>query len=200
MFFTLLEGYNWLGRILRIKVMADDISNFFLKVIRETVEYREANNIKRNDFMDILINLKNQETTDADKMITLNDIASNAFVFFLAGFGSLSNTLTYCLYELAVNQELQKKAHQVIRTALEKHNGQFTYEMMLDMPYIDQLINGTNFFIIISATSFCDSLIPIFFVFYFHFFGRNSAKIPITSESNTNDKEKLQSCWNKCHH
>lgn len=197
MFFILLEGFNWLGRTLRIKVMADDISNFFLKAIRETVEHREANNTvnKRNDFMDVLINLKNQETGDADKRITMNDIAGNAFVFFLAGFGSLSNTLTFCLYELAIDQAVQRKARQVIRTALEKRQGQFTYEMMMDMPYIDQIINGERLFCCCPVTI---SMIPFKLGFTFGKFNRNSSKISIVANTYANDKEKLSSSWNWC--
>lgn len=145
--------------------------------------------------MDILINLKNQETTDTNKLISMNDIAGNAFVFFLAGFGSLSNTLTYCLFELALNQEVQKKAQEVIRAALEKHNGQFTYEMMMDMPYIDQLINGEKF-----SDSFTPFNVRHISILIFKFFNRNPAKIPVAPSSGANDKEKLPSTWNKCHH
>lgn len=147
-FNQLIQAFRGLSRKLHVKISADDVSNFFLKVVRETVEYRESNNISRNDFMDILIKLKNQNVTDADKAVTLNEISAQAFLFFLAGFGSLSTTLTFCLYELGKNPEIQSKARQIIRAALEKHNGQFTYEMMMDMPYIDQILHGKSFYII----------------------------------------------------
>ncbi|XP_055304976.1 probable cytochrome P450 6a13 [Sitodiplosis mosellana] len=59
-----------------------------------------------------------------------------------AGFETLSTTLSYCLYELALNPEIQEKARQVIQDAFEKH-GMFTYEMMLGMPYIDHILQET---------------------------------------------------------
>lgn len=145
-FIVLINGFKDLARKLHIKGLRDDVSQFFMKVVRDTVEYREKNDVHRNDFMDILINLKNQETTDKEKLVTLNEIAAQAFVFFLAGFETSSTLLTFCLYELALNQEIQSKTRQIIKEALEKHNGQFTYEAMMDMPYVDQVLEGKHLF------------------------------------------------------
>jgi len=37
-----------------------DVSKYFMKMVRDTVEYREKNDIKRNDFMQLLIQMKNK--------------------------------------------------------------------------------------------------------------------------------------------
>lgn len=129
---------------LRLKSLHDDVTEFFLKVVFDTVGYREANNVRRNDFMDLLIKMKNDEV--AERRLTVNEIAAQAFVFFLAGFETSSTTLAYCLYELAMNEEIQSRARDEIRSAFKKHAGQFTYEMMADMPYVDQVINGKSNF------------------------------------------------------
>lgn len=148
-FAELISAFKGLSRKLHVRWVVTSVSDFFLKVVRETVEHREANNISRNDFMDILIKLKNQKTHDTDKSIKLNEIAAQCYVFFLSSFSSSSAALTFCLYELAVNTSIQAKARQIIRAALEKHNGQFTYEMMVDMSYIDQILHGNSFCAII---------------------------------------------------
>lgn len=137
----LLAEFRTFAQKLHIKYVRDDVSKFFMKVVRNTVEYREKNNVQRNDLMDILIKLKNQDTTDTDKILTLNEIAAQVFLFFLAGFETSSTTLSYCLYELALNPEIQSKARRMIQEAFERHKN-FTYEMMLDMPYIDQVLHG----------------------------------------------------------
>lgn len=50
--------------------------------------------------------------------------------------------MTFALYELALNEEIQKKARDEIEIVLAKHDGQFSYEAMMDMHYITQILNG----------------------------------------------------------
>lgn len=42
------------------------MTEFVVKVIKDTVDYREKNNICRNDFMDLLIQLENEGTVDSE--------------------------------------------------------------------------------------------------------------------------------------
>lgn len=121
-----------------MKTVRDDVSAFFLKAVNDTVDHREKNNIQRNDFMDILIDLKNQK----ENKLTVNEIAAQAFIFFLAGFETSATTLTYALYELALNKEIQDRARHEIRAVLKKHNGQFTYDAMMEMTFVEQIISG----------------------------------------------------------
>jgi cytochrome P450 family 6 len=51
---------------LRIPNTPPDVSRFFKKVVEDTVGYRERSNVRRNDFMQLLIQLKNQGSIDAD--------------------------------------------------------------------------------------------------------------------------------------
>lgn len=73
-----------LARSLGICIHHKDVTDFFQNIVKETVEYRENNNVERNDFMSLLIELKNAKN-DADRL-TFNEIAAQAFVFFLAGW------------------------------------------------------------------------------------------------------------------
>lgn len=50
----------------------------------------------------------------------------------------------YRLYELAVNQSIQNKLRSEITSVLQRHDGKLTYEAMMDMPYLDQVINGKH--------------------------------------------------------
>lgn len=132
-----------LSQMLGIRVHHKDVTDFFLNIVKETIDYREKNDVHRNDFMSLLIDLKNSKN-DIDKL-TINEISAQVFVFFLAGFETSSTTLTYCLYELAQSKHkhIQNAARQEISTVLEKHNGELTYEAIHEMTYIDQIINGT---------------------------------------------------------
>ncbi|XP_037903307.1 probable cytochrome P450 6a18 [Hermetia illucens] len=137
-----------LAAALRLSIFSKEITNFFLGIVNQTIEHREKNNIKRNDFMDLLIGLKNNDTLDEEKKVklgklTLEQVAAQAFVFFVAGFETSSTTMMFALYELALNRDIQEKLRSEINTVYEKHGGQLTYEAIKDMVYLDQVINET---------------------------------------------------------
>ncbi|CAD7087092.1 unnamed protein product [Hermetia illucens] len=125
-----------------------EVNDFFLGIVRQTIEHREKNNIRRNDFMDLLIDLKNNVTMDEEKKIkldklTLEEVTAQAFVFFIAGFETSSTTMLFALYELAVNPDIQEKLRAEINAVYAKHEGRLTYETMKEMVYLDQVINET---------------------------------------------------------
>lgn len=130
------------ARFFGVKAIRDEVSNFFMGVVKSTIDYREKNNIERNDFMDSLIKLKT-EGNDVNNGLTLNEIAAQSFLFFAAGYETSSTTMLFALYELALNPDVQSKLRQEIQSAFRKHKA-YTYEMMMDIPYLDQTINGKN--------------------------------------------------------
>lgn len=69
------------------------------------------------------------------------DIAANAFFFFLAGSDSTPMTLSCCLYELALNQEIQEKLHSEILKIQDKDKI-FNYDSLKKMTYLDAVIAG----------------------------------------------------------
>lgn len=50
--------------------------------------------------------------------------------------------MTWALYELAKNQDIQKKVRDEINTVLAKHDGKVTYEAIQDMKYMSQVLDG----------------------------------------------------------
>lgn len=144
---VLVQLSQSLARRLHVITHHRDVTSFFLNSVRETVSYREKYNVQRNDFMNLLMQLKNEghlgdEPTKQVGRLTINEIAAEAYVFFLAGFETSSTTLTYCLHELAVNQEIQNRAREEIDSVLLKYDGQLTYEAIHEMVYVERIING----------------------------------------------------------
>lgn len=57
-------------------------SNYFMNLFIETVKYREDNNFRRHDFIQILIDLKN---SNEGKGLDIKELAAESFVFFGGG-------------------------------------------------------------------------------------------------------------------
>lgn len=69
-------------------------------------------------------------------------LASQAFIFFVAGFETSSTALSFCLYELALNPEVQEQLRDEIDSTLEKYEGKITYDGIQSMSYVDKVIAG----------------------------------------------------------
>lgn len=141
--------------ILRIKSVDDEVELFIKSLVKQNLEYREKNYVSRKDFFQLLVQLRNSGTVALDdewdtvikadesqKTMTLNEICAQAFVFFAAGFETSSTTLSYCLYELAKNQEIQRRVHSEIDKVLKEYNGQLTYEAVSAMIFLEKCIDG----------------------------------------------------------
>ena len=72
----------------------------------------------------------------------MNSLAAQVFVFFFGGFETSSTTMTFCLYELSLHQDIQDRLRQEIDVVLQKHDGKLTYEAIQEMEYLDKVVSG----------------------------------------------------------
>lgn len=138
----IMGTFRHAARFLRMKMYKDDLGEFFCETVRRNIEYREQNNVQRNDFLDILIKMKNSK--DAAQRLTLPEIAAQSFLFFVAGFETSATTITMALHELAQHLDIQARAMEEIRNVLQEHSGTLSYEAISQMTYIDMIIFGMN--------------------------------------------------------
>lgn len=76
------------------------------------------------------------------ELFTDEILAANAFVFFIAGFETTASTISYCLYELALNPEIQNTLREKIKQTLDENDGKLSYDTLKCMTYLDMVING----------------------------------------------------------
>ncbi|XP_005184405.2 probable cytochrome P450 6a14 [Musca domestica] len=125
---------------LRLKLFPDELTEFFMSVIRQTVEYRERNQVKCNDFMDLLMEIRAKE---GEEGLSFEQMAALTFDFFLAGFETSSTTMAFTLYELARNPEIQEKLRTEILDILKDSNDELSYEALQKMSFLEQSISET---------------------------------------------------------
>jgi len=147
--------------IFKLSTLDPSISKYFRNMVEETVNYRERNNITRNDFMQLLIQIKNKvkldednesleqnvletlENSSSEEGLSMNSLAAQAFVFYAGGFETSSTTMTFCLYELSLHQDIQDRVREEIDVVLQKHDGKLTYESIQEMEYLDKVVSET---------------------------------------------------------
>ncbi|KAK9511837.1 hypothetical protein O3M35_000421 [Rhynocoris fuscipes] len=159
--FLLLSHTPKFANLLGIQFIPKHIQDYFRMLIKTTLEQREKGGFNRNDYTQQLLKLKQQgsievQTKDAeDEYLDLNGaapvenveisedlLAGQAFQFLSAGFDPLLNATIYLLYDLAINQEIQQRCREHIKSVLEKHKG-YTYESLKDMTYLEQCFQET---------------------------------------------------------
>lgn len=120
----------------------DYFRNSFWSVINQRIE----SNVKRNDLIDCLIELrekhKNDESFEGFRFDG-DDLVSQAAIFFTGGFETSSTTISFTLYELALNKDIQKTVRTEIHEALAQTDGKITYDMITNLPYLDMVVSET---------------------------------------------------------
>ena len=133
-----IMGHPELARKLRMKLFSDTVSDFFLGAVCAILEYRQQSKERRNDFIELLLEVK----AESKGALSLEEIAAQAFVFFVAGFDTSSSTMAFTLYELARNVEIQQKVRQEILKVQQAHNGAICYESLSELHYLEQVLAG----------------------------------------------------------
>nr|WON00865.1 cytochrome P450 6a14 [Arma chinensis] len=141
-FGNFLKFINW-------RRMPGGMTAFFINTVMSIVKYREENNFHRNDFIQLMMEVRKEEEkqlkdgTISKIVMDDNTITSNAFVFLLAGYETTATTLGYVLYELSENPEVQEKVYKEVNNVLKKHNGEITWEVLSEMKYVEMVITET---------------------------------------------------------
>ncbi|KAG8267466.1 hypothetical protein J6590_050983 [Homalodisca vitripennis] len=76
------------------------------------------------------------------KFFTDKGFAAQAVVFLIGGSESVSGTISFALYHIARDPEIQQQVICEVDTVLAKHHGSWSYEALKELVYLDQVIQG----------------------------------------------------------
>lgn len=74
--FLFMQAFQDFSKFLGLTLNTKKTVDFFMNVIKNSVNYRETNDIKRNDFLQLLIQLKNSEAG-----MSMSEMAANSCKF-----------------------------------------------------------------------------------------------------------------------
>ncbi|EAT32835.1 AAEL014924-PA, partial [Aedes aegypti] len=136
------------NRFLQLKLNDDDVEEYMLNLVRDTIAKREHGGEVRNDFIQLLVQLRNQvEVEDGgsweiNKALTVQEIAAQSFVFLNAGYETTSSTITFCLFELCRNRDLLGKLQEEIDEVVDGGR-EASYEAITEMTYLEACVEET---------------------------------------------------------
>ncbi|KAF2899550.1 hypothetical protein ILUMI_06624, partial [Ignelater luminosus] len=154
-----------LMKMLKLGMIPRKVDNFFRGIIIETLNLRREKGVIRPDMIHLLLEAQKDrlKRDDIDNVldsgfavaheagsikkpaenqkaeITDEDITAQALLFFLAGFETTSSLLSFTIYELALNTDIQQKLYEEIDECYKNYKGDFTYEAVLGMKYLDMV-------------------------------------------------------------
>jgi cytochrome P450 family 6 len=144
----ILSVFPNMSKFINLRMFPRSVQDYFDDIVGGSISYRENNKIERNDFLNMLIQLKNKGSIDGEistenRKLTMNECIAQAFIFFFAGADSSSTVISYAITELSHHPEIQEKLRNEILEKIESSKGEITYDNLHEMTYLNQVVNGT---------------------------------------------------------
>ncbi|XP_033761672.1 cytochrome P450 3A8-like isoform X2 [Pecten maximus] len=119
-------------------------STFFVKATKNALKERRANPGVYTDFMSIMADAEDteeQDKTSGKTVLTESEIASQAVLFFLAGYDTTASTLTFVTYHFCIYPDICDKVIQEIDEKLGKATP--NYDNVHELTYLEMCIHET---------------------------------------------------------
>ncbi|XP_049938377.1 probable cytochrome P450 6a13 [Schistocerca serialis cubense] len=146
--FSLATIFPFLGGLFRLRILPLEVHNFLCDVVSRTVARRQHEGIYRNDYLQMLVDLKTKGYLDgagqelaSKTFFTDLDIAAQVMTFVADGIHTSSTGMSYLLYELALHPDIQQRLRRELQEAVNKHGGQLGYDVINEASYLDMVVS-----------------------------------------------------------
>lgn len=126
--------------LLRLRLLPRQFDQLFRNIVKETLEARRKDPTPRNDYLQLMMDLSKSSNQPVDE----EDIISGGLSFYVNGFETSSNTLSFVSYHLATHPDVQEKLRQEITSKIAKYEGVLTFEALKEMTYMEQVISESQ--------------------------------------------------------
>lgn len=130
--------------VFRLKAFYKSTYDFMKSSINYIVADREKSGHKRNDVVDIFVNIKKEaETAGENAELTMNGLYAQAVILMSGGFETSSTVISSALFELAKQPKLLERLREEILAAFAEGNGEISYEKINSMEYLRMVFDET---------------------------------------------------------
>ena len=135
-FFVFLSHFQFLFNLFSLFPLAFDK---IMEITKQIMDSRKDAGIITNDFISKLIDMRNNiEKPNYKGVLTSTSIYPQGGIFFVAGFDTISATLTAALYYLSKHEEIQERLFEEIEN-LDQVNS----ESLADLDYLQAFLTET---------------------------------------------------------
>ncbi|XP_013102251.2 probable cytochrome P450 317a1 [Stomoxys calcitrans] len=150
---SIMDRYPRFFRSLNYSTTNEKVHAYFKALLNDVIAHRNKVEAYTDDYLQLLINLMNQEYNTHETEVhnegiglmehLFNELASHAFTFLRAGLEPTEQTLTYILYELARDPVMQQRVREEVNKVYEEDGETFTYEGIQSLKFMGQFISET---------------------------------------------------------
>ncbi|XP_014255947.1 probable cytochrome P450 6a14 [Cimex lectularius] len=160
--FVIIFNFPSFAKKLGLSFSNKKVQDYFVNIIKDTIDYRVEKNVRRNDFLDLMLQLREKgsvEITTKDPSDDYLDIGNNtyttekfevtdnlmvgqAFVFLTAGFETTAAIMDLVCYEFSKNPVIQERARNEVKERV-RHHGKLSFDSVKDMTYLDMCLKET---------------------------------------------------------
>ncbi|XP_061726405.1 cytochrome P450 6B2-like [Cydia pomonella] len=151
---TIISALKWVfpEKFKHFRLLPLHIEQTTLALVKGIMMRRNYKPSGRNDFIDLLLELKEKGTIVGESLESRNHdgspekaqleldellMAAQVFVFFAAGFETSSSATSYTLHQLALNPDKQVKCQQDIDNVLARYDGKLCFDAVKEMKYLE---------------------------------------------------------------
>ena len=118
---------------------------YFQGVAKEIIKSRRQQGLTgRKDLLHLMMVANEETTVEGVSKLSDEEIIAQSIVFLLAGYETSSNTLSFTLYHLAVNPDVQDKLRKEIIEAMESNAKKPLYDVAQSIEYLDCVITESQ--------------------------------------------------------
>ncbi|XP_015117657.1 cytochrome P450 9e2 [Diachasma alloeum] len=138
--FFAVRSFPKLTKLFNMRVISSDVDVFFNNLVRDTIAMRDERGISRPDMIQLMMETRNNKEGEGPKL-TIEEMTSQAFVFFFGGFDTASNLMCFAAQEIAGRADIQERLQREVDEVFDNHDGDPPYEAVANMVYLEAVIN-----------------------------------------------------------